>query len=94
MAVSLINMVVEILPPGWDWKARVFVWGDQLPEAGLIAARVGDQPVDGIVLSPEGGFTGFLASLPAAGDTLTIRLPGEDAVDTGLAVEEPLPPNV
>lgn len=89
MAIEMTAMSAEPLPDGWDWSTRLMVWGTApYPTSLALRAKVGDQPVDGIAVSPDGsGFSGYLKNPPAPGDTLTIILPGQEPVDTGLTLD-------
>lgn len=90
MAIEMTLMSAEPLPEDWDWSIRLMVWGSApYPRSLPFEARVGDQVVAGISVSPDGsGFTGYLKTPPAPGDTLTIILPGQEPVDTGLTITD------
>ena len=59
---------------GAEWELQVEVEGSGFePRAGSIIARVGDVPVERIVLKLEGdGFMGLLREHPNAGDKLKV----------------------
>jgi hypothetical protein len=70
----------------------VIATGPFVQRALTLTARVGDVPVVGVRVSPEGGsFMGCLSGTPKAGDALFVRYPPEPEVQTSIRYQRPPP---
>lgn len=69
---------------GGPWALQVFAQGTGFVARGYpLTATVGSVVVQAIFLFPEGdGFMGFLATMPSAGDVLSVGY--ENIVSTGI----------
>jgi hypothetical protein len=74
MKVDSAEFEVLADPPLPDWRVRIVAVGEDFTtRAAPIEARVGDQPVEGLMPRADAsGFTGFVREEPAAGDRLFV----------------------
>jgi hypothetical protein len=75
-----------------SWTLRISVTGSGfIARAKPVVAQVGDTPVEGIMLLPDGGgFLGFLSSAPPIGARLVVGYLDEAMVETDVAFEPPI----
>ena len=73
-------------PPIPEWIVRVTVKGDGfVNHAVSLAATVGEVPVEGIVIDPDGaGFVGYLAQEPPEGSAFLVGYLDGELADSGL----------
>jgi|SRR6185503_14782236 hypothetical protein len=78
------------VPNTFGWRFQVIVGGGPFIVSGIqFQARLGDQQLESIQISPDGtGFGGYIKDPPQDGDTLFYNYPGEDEVDTELAFRD------
>lgn len=78
-------------PPIPAWIIRITAVGSDLTDTALkLAARVGDVPVEGVLIDDDGnGFTGFLAAAPSDGDHLFVGYDPSVLEDTGVVYSAP-----
>ena len=68
----------------------VIATGPFVQRALALTARVGEVPVVGVRIAPQGGsFVGRLSGTPRAGDTLLVRYPPEPEVQTDIRYQRP-----
>jgi hypothetical protein len=74
----------------FGWRFQAIVGGGPFPLMGLeLLARLGDQPLECVHVSPDGnGFGGYLRNPPQDGDRLFFNYPGQDEVETDLVFRE------
>ena len=72
------------------WRFQVIVGAGPIPIIGMsFQARLGEQAIEGIQVSPDGtGFGGYLHDPPATGDRLFFQYPEDDEIDTELTFRE------
>lgn len=69
---------------------RVIATGPFVHRALVLTARVGNVPVVGVRIAPQGGsFMGRLSGTPRAGDVLFVRYPPEPEVPTSIRYQPP-----
>lgn len=78
-------------PPIPAWIIRITAVGTDLTDTALkLAARVGDVPVEGLLVDDDGnGFTGYLTAPPIDGDHLFVGYDPSLLNDTGVAYSAP-----
>lgn len=70
----------------------VIATGPFVQRALALTARVGNVPVVGVRIAPQGGsFMGRLDGTPRAGDALFVRHPPEPEVQTNIRYQRPPP---
>jgi len=68
----------------------VIATGPFTQRALVLTARVGNIPVVGVRIAPQGGsFIGHLSGRPQAGDALFVRYPPEPEVQTSIRYQQP-----
>lgn len=68
----------------------IIATGPFTQRALVLTARVGNIPVVGVRIAPQGGsFIGRLSGTPQAGDVLFVRYPPEPEVQTGIRYQPP-----
>jgi hypothetical protein len=69
---------------------RVIATGPFVHRALTLTARVGNVPVVGVRVAPQGGsFMGRLTATPKPGDVLYVRYPPEPEVKTAIRYQSP-----
>jgi hypothetical protein len=78
-------------PPIPAWIIRMTAVGTDLTDTALkLAARVGDVPVEGLLIDDDGnGFTGYLTAAPIDGDRLFVGYDPSLLEDTGVTYSAP-----
>jgi hypothetical protein len=97
MTRLVVLAVPEELRPTLDYEARVFVGSDVVLHVNSnVAAMLGEQAVDGFEVQMLGdSLSGYVKSMPQAGDELRIALNSGEFVSTGLTFQpEPSGPIV
>lgn len=93
MAIRVDDAEFEFMaqPPSPQWVMRVTVNGEGFEQRAVpVAARVGEEAVEGIVIDLDrGGFAGYLRREPAAGSQLRVGYL-DDLTDTDIEYEPPV----
>lgn len=89
--VTSVNFELLAEPPIPEWVVRVTVKGSGFEiRAVPVGARVGEIPVEGIMLAAdESGFTGYLSAEPPDGSPLLVGFLEGPLTDTGLVYHAP-----
>jgi len=94
MSISVDSATFEPLaePPVPDWIIRVTAKGGGFEfRADPLVARVGDLPVEGLLIDDDGaGFLGYLSSVPPDGAHLFVGYASDPELDTDIAFEAPI----
>lgn len=79
-------------PPIPEWVMLVTIEGEGFEDRAVpFAARVGDVPVEGLLIHLDGnGFSGYLSSVPPRGSPLLIGYLDGDLIDTGIDYQPPI----
>lgn len=79
-------------PPIPEWVMRVTATGSGFVIRALpLIGEVGALSIEGLQMNLDGtGFSGYLVTEPAIGDTLRVGYPEGDLVDTGVTYQRPV----
>lgn len=87
----ILAKVPEEVQAVTGYVVRVFVPIEEAPTIGLrFTAELGGQPLEalGVLPSIEPMLSGYLKTLPEAGDELIVNI-GDETISTGLTVDNP-----